>query len=316
MPLTAYPGTDPLTNGSAPTNGTFLFPYPSGFGIFPTPLEATDGDDRSAGNLMLGLESVTDRTNYLGWRMIDWISGGTYTWTASVSLANDMTWVAVSNFTTTSQVNLEGATYVTGGSTGVFNIGNPILGSGVMRVRGNGIVTFDATSTIQGAPKFITKALFAPGTPLAPGIEVSSGAIVFTGTQPAPTAAPASIGMLYGTQLTSAWVAGGFNGTTTPTLSDGFNVAGFTLLNKLGGAGFDTLQVNFATSLTTTHPSVHVTALGPEDGGTPIIPTCVKRGTGSVELQFYTIGTGSSFDLRAAQLDISGFSFSITVTGM
>lgn len=49
----------------------------TGYGVWPGPLEAQDSDLRNAANLMTMGETLTDRTNFIGWRLPNYIDGGT-----------------------------------------------------------------------------------------------------------------------------------------------------------------------------------------------------------------------------------------------
>lgn len=67
-------------------------PTPNGYGVWPTPDCATGGDDRSAQNLMTAVQGVTNRSNWLWWRTLDHVSGGVYTFTATITLKNTYVW--------------------------------------------------------------------------------------------------------------------------------------------------------------------------------------------------------------------------------
>jgi hypothetical protein len=74
-----YPGNGALGTGSGGYGNILNSGGPSfATGNWPTPIEATGNDNRTAANLMAAVESLTDRTNWLGWRTPDWISGGDY----------------------------------------------------------------------------------------------------------------------------------------------------------------------------------------------------------------------------------------------
>lgn len=65
-----YPGVAPFTPLSTPP----------GKGVFPTP-DVVTTDPRSAANLMAAVQALTDRSNWEGWRAIDWQHVGTASYT-------------------------------------------------------------------------------------------------------------------------------------------------------------------------------------------------------------------------------------------
>lgn len=96
-----YPGLAPLavnTSGAGSAGVLVSSGSSDPHGIWPTPNEMVGGDKRFAGNLNASPESLTSRTNWLGWRCVDWIAGGSYPWTAAVSLANAMAWSGIHTF--------------------------------------------------------------------------------------------------------------------------------------------------------------------------------------------------------------------------
>lgn len=91
-----YPGIAPLTVSVTPgaaVPGTIVSTGPSDpYGYFPVAQEVQDGDRRSEANYDAAVESLVDRTNWIAWRVPDWIRGGDYTpWTSSVTLGNQIT---------------------------------------------------------------------------------------------------------------------------------------------------------------------------------------------------------------------------------
>jgi hypothetical protein len=77
-----YNGQDPFTANA----------YIAGKGYWLTVYLATDEDDRDAASVSVGLEGVTDRTNWLAWRMVNGLEGGTYgaviTWNGAQTFNN------------------------------------------------------------------------------------------------------------------------------------------------------------------------------------------------------------------------------------
>lgn len=75
-----FPGIAPLTvatSGAGP--GVIVTSGPTDtHGWWPGPFEAQGNDPRSAANLMAMGEALTDRTNWIGWRVADFIFGGDY----------------------------------------------------------------------------------------------------------------------------------------------------------------------------------------------------------------------------------------------
>jgi hypothetical protein len=91
--MNPFPGVAPLTVNTIGTGSPGVL-VTSGaadpHGSWPTPIEATGNDSRTAANLMAAVESLTDRTNWNAWRTIDVIAGGDYRslFQAQVFLAN------------------------------------------------------------------------------------------------------------------------------------------------------------------------------------------------------------------------------------
>jgi hypothetical protein len=167
-----YPGTNPCS----PL--LILLPPASGYGIWPVPQEAEGGDKRSAANLMTGLESLTDRTNLLGWRVsaINPIDG------TPQSLAETFT-AAIFNYNVWEffgTINVDpGATfYFFNGAGGYLSISaNTTLNVGDT-VHGNGIGHIVVTngSDITAKPGGV---IIADGTGggTAPVIAIKNGAV-------------------------------------------------------------------------------------------------------------------------------------------
>ncbi len=86
-----YPGEDPFTAGA----------YVAGKGYWVTVQVPDDNDDRDAASYSIGLEGVTDRTNWLAWRMVNGLEsnavpypaairwGGAHTFDNFVTFEND-----------------------------------------------------------------------------------------------------------------------------------------------------------------------------------------------------------------------------------
>jgi hypothetical protein len=64
----------------------------AGKGVWPAAQLVDDGDDRDAGGAMAGIEAGHDKANFLAWRMLNIIEGGTYTYTALLTIRNDVDW--------------------------------------------------------------------------------------------------------------------------------------------------------------------------------------------------------------------------------
>lgn len=76
-----YPGVAPLTiiaSGAVVVGDILTSGASDPHGWFPGPLTVEGNDPRSAANLMAAVEAVTDRINWLGWRVLDIWGGGDY----------------------------------------------------------------------------------------------------------------------------------------------------------------------------------------------------------------------------------------------
>lgn len=149
-----YPGLAPLTvNISGTGSNGVLVSSGSGdpHGIWPTPLEMTGGDKRFAVNMMAAVESLTSRTNWLAWRMPDFIAGGTYTWTGFVTWANTFLFNGATAFNNQLAVTGSGffllrssnstPSYIGNGT--ILNLGDPVGADG------NGFITVQSASQIH-----------------------------------------------------------------------------------------------------------------------------------------------------------------------
>lgn len=160
-----YPGYAPLTV-ILPGTGSPGVIVSSGaadpHGIWPTPLEMTGGDKRFAVNLNLAMESLTSRTNWIGWRTIDWIRGGDYSaWTAQVSLNSLMLWGGSHTFngsilitvgatwSGTAQLNGGASNVITWNGTAHFNLLTKFGGSGTVHVENGTLWQFDSGSSVN-----------------------------------------------------------------------------------------------------------------------------------------------------------------------
>ena len=80
-----YDGVDPPGSPIIPTSPT------ANKGVWPTAQLTDDADERDAASAMQGIEAAHDKGNFLAWRMINIIEGGTYGFTSAISLSNAMT---------------------------------------------------------------------------------------------------------------------------------------------------------------------------------------------------------------------------------
>lgn len=82
-----YDGQDPIVPNA----------YIAGKGFWIVPNVAEDSEDRDAANFGIGVEGVIDRTNWLAWRMVNGLEGGTY--------GGDIVWNGTQTFNDTVTVN-------------------------------------------------------------------------------------------------------------------------------------------------------------------------------------------------------------------
>lgn len=105
--MTPFPGTD---SPAAIIPGSPV----AGKGSWPGAIQIPDDNDkRDAANAEVGMEGLTDRSNFLAWRMINIVDGGTYAFTTAISLRNPWT-VNAATFTIasaagTAKINFTGA---------------------------------------------------------------------------------------------------------------------------------------------------------------------------------------------------------------
>ena len=145
-----YPGIAPLTvnpSGSGSPGIVVTSGASDTHGWWPSPLVVQGNDPRSAANLNAAVEAAIDRINWIGWRVIDWIAGGSYTWTNPVTLLNQLFLnggVAISDSYFRIRTNAAIKSYIGNGST--FHVGDP------GGLDGNGTLDFVlGANTLSGA---------------------------------------------------------------------------------------------------------------------------------------------------------------------
>ncbi len=171
--MTPYPGIAQLvvaTSGAAPgiivTSGSG-----DAHGWWPTPLIVQGNDARNAANLNAAVESLTDRSNWIGWRAIDWIAGGDYRslFGGQVMIANS---VIIDRSGTSDLI----AALVVKGTTGSTVLAADISGSG----------TSGRAARFTGASSADVAVLIVGGSTTGDGLHVTaqagnSTAIIGTG---------------------------------------------------------------------------------------------------------------------------------------
>jgi hypothetical protein len=86
----------------------------AGYGAWPGTIQIPDdADKRDAANAEVGMEALTDRSNYLAWRSINIVDGGSYTFTTPLSLRNpwtvDATTLTIASANGTSKIRFTGS---------------------------------------------------------------------------------------------------------------------------------------------------------------------------------------------------------------
>ncbi len=158
--MTPYPGNTPVVVHVSGTgaNGVIVTAGPTdAHGFFPTGLSIDDGDQRSAGNLANIGQAQANRTQWLAWRTIDWIAGGTYTWTGNLALSNPFTFNGGCLFMNEVVVSSTGFFVLRGsgvsyiGNSAILNVGDPagLDGIGKVKVLSGSEIQFDAGSTLS-----------------------------------------------------------------------------------------------------------------------------------------------------------------------
>ena len=125
---TNYTGRDPFTPPA------YLAPY----GHFISGLAADDGDKDDAAHLMALAMAALDSIQWLAWRTINIVDGGSYNFTPGITIKNAWTFTGVTsvqNFTGLS-VNFDTAMHLYGGNT--FFVGDTTFGIGHILVDGSG----------------------------------------------------------------------------------------------------------------------------------------------------------------------------------
>jgi len=293
MPLSDYTGLDPFTPGATPIS----------FGIWPTPKEANGNDTRSSGNSMAMGEALTSRTNFLGHRMIDIVSGGTYTFTTLITIKN--------SFVFDGNAIRFAAGYVQLDSGKTFYVGDPgnVLGLGSIRVARDSDITVSGVSSHHG--KIIIDQFGDLDVENGGVLNIkSTGAINLTGTtrmnatQPAATADPGENNLLFSTAVTKAWGSIHFDGAGNATIDDGFNVASVAVT----GAGNSFLVVTFARSMA--NATYHVScSASPDVNGTSYHAQWQVRATGTVS---FTVFTALNSNTPTNCLDLNATALTLT----
>jgi hypothetical protein len=134
----AYPGINPLTINTSGAGGPGVVVNDTSHGLFTVPLVVQGNNDVTAGNIAAADQGEQNSLNWLGWRTIDWIAGGTWTWTAQVNMSNAL--VMNGDFVMNGPQNVLG-------NGGTLYIGYPLLGNGAVVVSSGSSVTANSGST-------------------------------------------------------------------------------------------------------------------------------------------------------------------------
>lgn len=214
-----YPGIAPLAVAVSGASPGILVTSGSGdaYGWWPTPLVVNGNDARNAANLMAANEALTDRTNFLGQHMIDWVRGGTWaTWTPGVAWGGHL---SIDHSTTADS------------ATGLAARGGSVNGGGVNGLGGGGNaygVKGQGTGTVAGLWGVGDPASSGPGL-TSTGGATGNGAVVTGGATGgngivATAAAGNNVGVVgsgHGTGAGVFGIAGGTAGTPGVTSSSG-----------------------------------------------------------------------------------------------
>lgn len=132
-PVTVFPGTPA-----------------AGYGFFPGPLETQGGDKRSSANLNAAVESLTSRTNFLGWRTINIVDGGTYTFISTVNVGNAWHFTNAGWVDPSAVFNIQGTMNLGSGlgGAGLFTVGSAFYGIGHVLVSLGSDITVQAGGTV------------------------------------------------------------------------------------------------------------------------------------------------------------------------
>ncbi|MFO0588845.1 MAG: hypothetical protein U0441_14945 [Polyangiaceae bacterium] len=184
-----YPGQD--------SAGLVINPYIAGKGYFVIPDVPDDNDDRDAGSVGVGVEALTDRTVWIGWRMVNGLEGGTYpgtiVWTGSHTFQGNNVFSGHNTFSGVVEFTnaVTGVTFATGitvsaGTSSFHNVDVENLNVGGDAVFAAGNVIQVASKTIYtGDEAYEAKRSSTPGTGNRT-IELWKADLWLSPSQPAP----------------------------------------------------------------------------------------------------------------------------------
>lgn len=304
--MQAYPGTDPVTI----IPGTLT----PGYGLWPTPQEAQGGDRRQAAQLMAGMESNTDRDNFLAWRvcLLNPIEGSPQvnaTFTSAIWTKNAWKFIGSATFTGTgSQVFLTADTMMVAagktlniGDPGGFTLGNvDIWDDCLVKVRGS-----SGHPGILSAENFGIIKIKSGGT-----ITTDSGGIMTllgrtrVSASVSATTDPGDDNALMGPMLVKAWGSIHFDGAGNATIEDGYNVASVAV----SGTGNAFVQVTFARSMANAHYHVSCSAC-PDTNGTTYHAQWQVRATGTCS---FVVATALNANPATSCIDLNATALVLT----
>lgn len=316
-----YPGIAPLTvSTSGAADGIIVTSGASdAHGWWPGPLVAQGNDPRSAANLMAAAEANTDRLNWLGWRALDVVGGGTYAWTAGLTLSNI--------FVFNGDVSLLGPSNNVAGNA-VLNIGLMVLGSptvGTLQFNGDtasfitGIVgsngftitsttTNTAALTLNGNGTGPALNAIASGSPDAPSVLCTGGGITFQSYPiaeadllPANTFAQAHFARCHGVLRTDG--AGGIGST-----GQGINILSFGISGQFVLVTLATSMVNASFAVVGTFQTTSGTPNFTTTGAYPLVRDGVLGGTTAFFLGAWNGSSQINLATTAGDLEFAVFS--------
>lgn len=264
--MNPYPGVAPLTVNTSGIGGPGIIVSGGGtdpHGSWPTPVEVTGNDNRTSGNTMSMGEGLTDRDNWLGWRVPDYINGGDYRslFVSQVQMATplvlDRSGLLPDGFPTLILFGVTGRqaiqAYAGSGNENCAEFTGSGNGTGLATLGGASGPGLVATSGASSPSTVPAGKFWGPGGALDPCVEIVTGLLRFSGAQPAPTdAVPAN--HVSAKHIAKCWGHITSNGSASPVIDEAVNVASVVLSTS----GLATMQVVFATPMANTNYHVEV----------------------------------------------------------
>lgn len=319
-----FPGIAPLTvatSGAGP--GVIVTSGPTDtHGWWPGPFEAQGNDPRSAANLMAMGEALTDRTNWIGWRVADFIFGGDYIalFRGLVQFGNVWTLDRSWNNGTEAVVQIFGPT---GGGDALAVFAGGANGNAIKAQAFGAGLSLNGIGTVQGVAKTGTDTPGGDftGDGTAPGMRATAGssadvpaiecvdggikfqsyAIAEADLLPANTFAQAHFARCHGVLRTDG--AGGIGST-----GQGINILSFGISGQFVLVTLATSMVNASFAVVGTFQTTSGTPNFTTTGAYPLVRDGVLGGTTAFFLGAWNGSSQINLATTAGDLEFAVFS--------